>query len=308
MLVTIGAFDGFHKGHAKLLSLCRENSHGNDWGVITFEPHPAQRIHGLARRLFTLQERSTIAAMLGIPRIFFVEFSENFRKLQPIEFWRLIHDRFNVDGLVMGSDFHFGLNRQGNSETLCKLAHNDGVNTVIIAPLLDKPVYSSSRVRELVSSGEVESARQILGYPYFMTGNVIHGYGRGHSLNFPTANIDISSRNCITPAEGVYSCAVRIGNSLHAGALSLGSNPTFTEREFRCEVHIPDYNGELYGQELTVMFLTRLRGMRAFHGPEELAQQIAHDVQACSEIFNSQRKNLPSLPSSNNISQIIRLV
>ena len=310
MLVTIGGFDGFHRGHAELLRLCRENSDGDNWGVITFEPHPAEYMHKLGRTLFTMKERSLIGRVLGIPRIYFVEFSTGFKNLAPADFWRLVRDRFSVDGLVMGSDFHFGLNREGTAEYLSRLARNDGVSRVIIAPLLDKPKYSSSRVRELVNSGEVSGAREILGYPYFMIGQVIHGFGRGRTMNYPTANIDLAGRNCVCPAEGVYAGAVTLSGRMYAGAISIGRNPTFgSAGELRCEVHVLGFHGDIYGQELTVMFLERLRGMRKFSGSEELAEQIAHDVEACTKIFVAQDSLQKFAANSDTkISQVIRLV
>ena len=312
MLVTIGAFDGFHRGHAHLFRLCRENSHGDDWGVITFEPHPAEYIHGFGHTLFTLRERSLIAKALDIPHIYFVEFSENFRQLEPTQFWRLIRSRFNVDGLVMGSDFHFGINREGSAELLSSLAHSYGIHRVVIAPLLDKPIYSSSHVRELVCDGDVTSAREVLGYPYFMIGQVIHGYGRGHTMHFPTANIGIAGRNCVCPPESVYACAVGLNGKLYAGAVSIGSNPTFGQNiELRCEVHIPGFTGDVYGQDLTVMFLERLRVMRKFSGIDELSAQIALDVEQCRKIFAAQSTELLQkfvLHSNDKISEVIRLV
>jgi riboflavin kinase/FMN adenylyltransferase len=212
----------------------------------------------------------------------------------------------------MGSDFHFGVNRQGTAEYLSRLAHHDGISRVIIASLLDKPKYSSSRVRELLTDGEVSCAREILGYPYFMIGRVKHGSGRGHSMKYPTANIDIAGRNCLCPCDGVYACAVIFDGWIHAGAVSIGRNPTFgTDGELRCEVHIPGFDGDLYGHELTVLFLERLRGMRTFSGSEELAGQIARDVETCRKIFAAENSDILqkfAAHSGEKISEVIRLV
>ena len=285
MIVTIGAFDGFHRGHAELLRKCYELAEGNGWGVISFHPHPH-----LQRTLFTLKERELIRRVLGIPHMYFLEFSEALRRLPPYEFWRLIHERFSVDGLVMGRDFRFGLNRAGNADYLARLARFDGVNKVVIADLANKPRYSSTQIRILTQSGQVNEAAELLGYPLFMISRILHGNERGRTMSFPTANLDISDR--IAPAEGVYACAVVVNEELHCGALSIGTNPTFGDvRELRCEVHILEFDGNIYGQELCVFFLGRVRDILAFAHKEELARQIRRDIDACRKIFARALRN-----------------
>ena len=285
MIVTIGAFDGFHKGHAQLLRQCYELADGTDWGVISFHPHPH-----LPRPLFTLKERELIRRILGIPHMYFLEFSEALRRLPPYDFWRLIHERFEVDGLVMGRDFHFGLNRAGNADYLSRLARYDGVNKVVIADLFNKTQYSSSRIRTLTQAGQVREAAELLGYPPFMISRILHGNARGRTMSFPTANLDISDRTA--PASGVYACAVCVDGELHCGALSIGTNPTFGDvMELRCEVHILEFEGNIYGQELGVFFLGRVRDIQDFAHKEELARQIGKDIDTCRRIFARSMRN-----------------
>ena len=285
MLITIGAFDGFHKGHAELFRLCRDNaSSPDDWGVVSFWPHPAEYMHKIPHALFTLRERELIRRVLGIPNMYILEFSEALKTLTPQQFWRLVRERFNADGLVMGRDFHFGLNRAGNAEYLSRLARHDGLSRVIVADLLDKPVYSSSHVRKMIASGNAEGACEALGYPCFMTGRILHGFMRGRTMHFPTANVDIHGR--IIPADGVYSSAVRVNGEWHCGAVSVGSNPTFHDvQEARLEVYILDFEGDIYGEELPVFFLGRVRDMRTFPDKEALMTQIAHDTETCRKIY-----------------------
>ena len=285
MIVTIGAFDGFHKGHAQLLRKCWELAEGNDWGVISFHPHPH-----LERTLFSLKERELIRRVLGIPHMYFLEFSTALRRLPPYEFWRLIHERFNVDGLVMGRDFRFGLNRAGNADYLARLARFEGVNKIVIADLANKPGYSSTQIRTLTQSGQVQEAAELLGYPPFMIARILHGNARGRTMSFPTANLDISDR--IAPAEGVYACAVVVDGELHCGALSIGTNPTFGDvMELRCEVHILEFEGDIYGKELCVFFLGRVRDIQDFAHKEELARQIRRDIDTCRRIFARAMRN-----------------
>ena len=286
MLITIGAFDGFHRGHAELFRLCREKAGGDDWAVVSFFPHPSEYMHRLTHTLFTLRERELLRRVLDIPKMYVLEFNDALRNLSPSEFWQKLRARFCVDGLVMGRDFHFGVNRGGSAEYLCALAKSDGLNNIHIADLLDKPRLSSSNVRENILAGSVESAREILGYPCFMMSKILHGSERGRTMSFPTANLDITNR--IIPAEGVYSAAVLVDGKWHCGAASIGSNPTFHDiHETRLEIHILGFSGDIYGEELPVSILGRVRDMHTFPDKSELAHQIERDILTCTEIFES---------------------
>ena len=285
MLITIGAFDGFHKGHAELLRICRENSDGKNWGAVTLHPPPSEYMHRLNHSLFTLREKEFIRLVLGIPNMYVLKFDDGLMNLSPSEFWALLRGRLHVDGLVMGSDFRFGRGASGNAECLKGLAEADGLRKIFIADVIDKVRYSSSQVRECVRSGSVDMAAEILGYPFFMMGRVLHGNERGRTLGYPTANIDVSGGR-ITPAYGVYSCSVLAGGEWHCGALSVGINPTFRDvHETRAEVHILGFSGDIYGEVLPVFLLGRVRDIKAFNGKDELTRQIARDVEACSKIY-----------------------
>lgn len=285
MLITLGAFDGFHKGHAELLRVCRELS-GDDWAVVTFEPHPASFMWK-AQTLFTLKERELIRRVLGIPEMCVFRFDDDMMKLSPAKFWELLRERLNVDGLVVGSDFRFGHGRAGNAESLRELAVTDGLEHAVIVPVVDKPLYSSTTLRREVSAGNVDVAARILGYPFFMMSRVIHGDGRGKTLSFPTANLELDGGRVI-PAYGVYSSAVLVNGAWHCGALSVGNNPTFHDVVgTRAEIFLTDFSGDIYGEELLVMILGRVRGICAFKNGDELALQIGRDVEECRMIYDS---------------------
>lgn len=295
MLITIGAFDGFHRGHAELFRLCREiaGCDSGGWGVVSFWPHPAEYMHKIPHTLFTLRERELIRRILGIPNMYILEFDEALRQLSPSEFWRRVRERFGADGLVMGRDFHFGLKRAGNAEILAELALRDGIseNRIHIADLMDKPKFSSSNVRKYLHAGDVKAASEILGYPCFLTGRITSGKHRGRTMHFPTANIDIHGR--ITPAFGVYSSAVLVNGEFHCGAVSIGNNPTFHDiHDARFEVHILDFEGDIYGEELPVFFLGRVRDMHTFPDTEALMHQIAEDTHTCRKIY-AEALNIP---------------
>ena len=276
MVITIGAFDGFHKGHAELFRKCREIS--SDWGVVTFEPHPAEFM-GRIKPLFRLKEKKLLGKFLGIPEICVLKFDEALKNLTPEKFWDFLKSKIEVDGLVIGSDFHFGHGRSGNAELICELAVADGISRsrVITVDLVNKSEYSSSALRQLVSTGNVRKASELLGYPFFIVSRVIHGDERGRTMGIPTANLEVDEGRVI-PADGVYSCAVRAKGEYRCGAVSIGNNPTFNLEGTLIEVHLPGFNGDIYGEEITVMFLERLRGMRKFSGKEELILQIQKDI------------------------------
>ena len=286
MLITIGAFDGFHKGHAQLLNVCRQSSLDGGWGVVTFHPHPSVFM-GKVKPLFTLEEKKLISKILGIPEMFVLKFDEALKNLTPEEFWRLLTSKINVDGVVMGSDFRFGRNREGNADSLRELAIADGLSPsrIITLNLVKKSEYSSSVIRNLTASGKVKKAAEILGYPFFMMGKVIHGDERGRTMKVPTANLEFDEKR-IVPAFGVYACAVLVRGSWHCGALSIGNNPTFNVDGTRIEVHLPDFNGNIYGEEIIVMFLERVRDIRKFAGKDELISQIKIDIDECRRCFN----------------------
>ena len=289
MLITIGAFDGFHKGHAKLLELCRENSVNNEWGVVTFYPHPSEFMHNLNHPMFTHKERELIRKILGIPNIFVLNFDEALKNLSPEKFWELLNEKINIDGLVIGSDFHFGKGRSGNAKYLENLAKSQNIRKILIVNVLNKANFSSSNIREKILAGDVKKASEFLGYNWFIIGSVIHGNERGRTMKFPTANINLNIDKII-PSYGVYSTAVLINNEWYCGALSIGNNPTFHDvKETRAEVHILDFHGDIYGDEILILFLDRLRDIKTFSDKEKLMSQIKIDTEKCRKIFNETR-------------------
>ena len=292
MLITIGAFDGFHNGHRELLKICAQNSNNNDWAIISFSPYPSEYLGKVKHSLFSLNERELIRLVLNVPNMFILKFDESLRNLTPLEFWKLIHKKFNVDGLVMGSDFHFGRDNSGSAESLKQLAISDGINKIFIADLLQKPLYSSSLAREKISQGDISSVNKILGYPFFMMGSVILGNQRGRTMNYPTANLKFAA-NKIIPEFGVYSVAVLVNKKFYPGALSIGNNPTFKDiNETRAEVHILDFDNNIYNQEIIIFLLDKVRDIKIFENKDSLIAQINKDVQECKKIYDESLRDL----------------
>ncbi|MBQ9419483.1 MAG: hypothetical protein IJU31_03810, partial [Synergistaceae bacterium] len=244
--------------------------------------HPAEYMHKLNHALFTLNERGFLCKIFGVPRFIVFAFDDTFKNLSPENFIDMLIRKFHVDGIVAGSDFHFGCGRRGSADYLERL-YKDKIK-IFKLDLLDKRVYSSSQARKKILVGDVGAVREILGYSFFMISDVVHGNARGRTMNFPTANINLANR--IVPACGVYSTAVLINHEWHCGALSIGNNPTFHDvNETRAEVFITDFDGDIYGSELVIFFLDRLRGIKTFATQSDLMKQISVDVQQCEEIF-----------------------
>lgn len=299
MILTIGAFDGFHRGHALLLERAGAlaASRRTDWGVVTFEPHPGVFLGKPGATLFTSGERELIRRVLKIPRLFVLRFDRELQELSPETFWRRLKATFNVEGVVMGRDFRFGRDAAGTAESLRAMCQADGLPAEILDLASRGGVRcSSTEVRRSLLAGDAAHAAEILGFPWFFRGPVVHGDQRGRTMNFPTANVDLSAVGT-RPGDGVYAAAVLVQGEWRCGALSVGSNPTFAdaapggpqaESASRVEVFLLDFQGELYGQDILVFLLKQLRPMIRFAGAAELSEQIARDVLRCRDIFRGE--------------------
>ena len=288
MIAVLGAFDGFHRGHALLFERAKRLARplNLEWGAITFDPHPGLFMKTIDATLFTARERELIQVFLGIPRIVTLKFDEALAHFPPRLFWEFLQKKAVVDGVVVGQDFRFGYRRTGDAallEQYCREINAPFLSVDILEHLGSK--ISSSAIREHVELGQCELAAKELGYPYFILAEVVHGLGRGKGLGFPTANLNVSSRKLL-PAEGVYAAAVPIKGQWKAGALSIGKNPTFEDvAGIRVEVFILDHEGDLYEKNLPVFFLSRLRPQVGFKNVEQLVMQIDADIQRVRTIF-----------------------
>ncbi len=310
MFITIGAFDGFHRGHAQLLRICREKSELNDWAVITFSPHPAEFMRRKYIALFSEREREFMRTVLEIPKLYQIRFDDYVMNLSPEKFWDALSRKFEITGVVVGSDFRFGFKRQGDATCLRNLALASKIpsENIYTIPLLRTCAkkFSSSDVREKILNGEVHDASEILGYHWFMFGRVIHGNARGRNLGFPTANLDTNELGTI-PSDGVYSVAVNLGGEIFPGLASIGKNPTFHDvNETRIEIFLLNFTGDLYGREIPVFFLDKIRGIKTFENADALKTQIQSDAANCennfqSAIDNSQLETRKFLERANNL-------
>ena len=296
MIAVLGAFDGFHRGHAHLFERAREIAAplGLEWGGVTFDSIPGYYMGTIENVLFTLRERELIRLFLGIPKLEILKFDEELIHLPPARFWEHLRERIAVDGIVVGRDFRFGYRREGDARLLERYCREAGVPFLSVDLLRHMGVkISSSVIRTGVDAGQCELVGKELGYPYFVWANVVSGQGRGRELGFPTANLDVPGIKLIPP-EGVYSVAVLVKGMWKSGAVSIGKNPTFDDvSETRIEVFVSDYRGDLYEDSLLVFFLSRLRSQVRFNDAAQLTSQIRADVEMSQAAFKRSFESAP---------------
>ncbi len=286
--VTVGTFDGVHRGHQALLhSLCQEARQMNIPAcVVTFDPHP-QYILGtrpFPGILSTTSEKLAHFRRIGIDEVFLIPFTAEFARTEPEEFVReWLVARLRMRAILIGHDHMFGQGRRGNIELLQRLGAELGF-TVVQFPAFtvgELPI-SSSRIRRALQSGAVEQAAELLGYPYTVCGTVVHGDGRGRSLGFPTANLALEDPRKLLPAYGVYIVTTLIAGTPYAGLASYGVRPTFgSNLPPQLEVHILDFHGPLYNERLCLSFWKWVRAEMSFPDTDSLQHQMRADVNFC---------------------------
>ncbi|MEA2108526.1 MAG: bifunctional riboflavin kinase/FAD synthetase [Pseudomonadota bacterium] len=288
-ILTIGNFDGVHLGHQSLFLLVKEVAarEGKNAVALTFQPHPFKLIFP-ERRLFLitpLVKKIQLIAKTGIDALVCAPFTRDFANLPAADFARrIIVERLGAHTVIVGDNYHFGRDREGDIKLLTELGFEMGFKTVIAQPfLMDGKVVSSTRVRQHIMAGEVMPAARLLGRYYSVEGVVRPGKNRGKDLGFPTANIRSEAE--LYPREGVYAVWVEYGERRWQGVVSIGYNPTFGDTGLTVEVHILSFSRDLYGETIKIIFLERLRDTIAFTEVAGLQAQIAKDIRAAKRIF-----------------------
>lgn len=280
--VAIGVFDGVHRGHAAVIGgvVDRSRAAGLAVGVLTFDPHPLQVLApGRAPLLLTTVERRVeLLEALGVDWVGILDLRQ-IHTMSPTEFVdEIVLGRANAREVSVGADFRFGHQREGSVATLEELGKDRGFEVEVVDLVQDDDgVISSARIRRLIREGDVAAAAQLLGRDHRLAGMVARGEARGRDLGYPTANLRLPEGMAV-PADGIY--AVRVRGAVSAdGVASLGVRPTFgTDGERLLEVHVFDYAGDLYGQELEVCFVQRLRGEERFDSVDALVAQMEKDA------------------------------
>ncbi len=294
--VALGNFDGVHRGHQQLLdeTVRAAERLGGDAVVLTFDPHPAAVLApALAPTLITTRDRKLeLFAERGITATVLEPFTRELAALTPEQFVaQVLVQTLGARHVVVGFDFTFGRKRAGTTAVLRAAGDAAGFTTQVVdAVRIGDVVASSTNVRDFVSAGDMAGARRMLGRNFDVEGQVVHGDGRGRTIGIPTANV--ASETQLSPARGVYAVWATILDAArptrHAGVANLGTKPTFTEGDQVClEVHLLDFDQDLYDRRVRVEFVQRLRGERRFSGVDALVEQIRLDIDQAREALDS---------------------
>lgn len=293
--VTIGNFDGVHRGHQKLFAevLHRTRAHGKGTSVaITFDPHPLAVLRDEGIPLIsTIEQKQELIEEAGIDVLLMIPFSKEFAATTAQYFVdKILLGCLGIVELVVGYDYAFGKGRTGNIGYLRAEGERHGFPvTVVDAFYEDNEPVSSTRIRKLVQCGEVTEAARLMGRSYQIRGAVQHGAKRGGSIiGFPTANLRLVEEDLI-PRHGVYVAQIICDGQAHNGVLSIGRNPTFPEKELVAEAHIFDFNGDIYGKNIKINLLQFIRKERSFPNVDALIKQIASDVELSKQILSENR-------------------
>lgn len=293
-VVTAGIFDGVHTGHRFLLEqLCSRARELKGTSVaITFEPHPRIVLGGIDKRPFllsTLQEKIELIEKTTLEHLVIIDFNRRFSRIEAGEFIeRILVRKIGVRHLISGHDHHFGKHGEGEYDLIQEFGERYGFTAEKIGEIKTaEGTVSSSSIRSALLDGNLQLANKWLGYNYFINGKVIRGLQMGRVLGFPTANIKPGEKFKLIPANGVYAVKVSIEGKVMAGILSTGTNPTVNMDATKksIEVHIFDFEGDIYGKHIRVEFLNRLREERKFDSLAGLAEQINTDMQQAKAFF-----------------------
>lgn len=293
--VTVGTFDGVHRGHWAVLQRLCQVAREDDLQcvLVTFDPHPLKIVRPeIAPRLLTTpNEKKEILSLSGIDYAVFLSFTRSLSLYLPEEFVRdVLVERFRLKRLVVGYDHGFGRDRSGDAETMREVAARFDFEVEVLGPaLMNDETISSSRIRNALQAGDVERAARGLGRPYSLTGIVVHGEGRGRTLGFATANVAVGHGDKLLPRDGIYAVSAASRSHQGPGLLHLGPRPTFRGSPPSIELHLLDFEGDLYGEQVQVAFLARLRDVQPFASASELVEQMRRDREAAVDFFQRGR-------------------
>lgn len=283
--VTIGTFDGLHVGHLEILETLKAKTEEFNLKsvVVTFYPHPRKVLaKDFNLKLLTpIDEKKRLFDIFGIDYLFIIKFTKKFSKQSYKEFLNnVLIKKVNTEHLVLGYDHKFGNNRDGDINRLIEYTKEIGIRMTIVGPKeVDNHIVSSTKIRKALLDGKIEEANKMLGRYYFLEGTVIEGAKRGREIGFPTANLNLKEDDKLVPCNGVYFVRIKHNNIYYFGVANIGLRPTFNNvKEPITEVNIFDFNKNIYGNQLKVEFIKRLRNEKKFSSKKELEENIKLDV------------------------------
>jgi len=296
-VVTIGTFDGVHLGHREVISELKRHSalSGGESVVFTFDPHPRIVIapqEDSLRLLSTKSEKIRLMEGLGIDHLVIYPFTKAFSKLSYGEFVsEILVKGMNISSLVVGYDHRFGKGRQGDFNSLEMLSRSLNFKVEQLSQLeVENKVVSSTKIRQALEEGDISKANHFLGYRYALSGKVIEGNQLGRKIGFPTANIDTYDRHKLVPADGVYAVKIEIGSRTFKGMLNIGMRPTvnYNADHKSIEVHIFNFDEDIYNLDLTLLFVEKIRNEQKFDGIDQLQDQLYKDQNIAMDILSKE--------------------
>ncbi len=292
-VVTIGTFDGVHTGHIEILELLKKIAHDiqGETLIITFHPHPRKVLYpddDSLKLLTTIDEKLQLFEKIGIDHIVILPFAPEISQLEPEDFVKdILINGIGAKHLVIGHDHRFGKNRKGDFNTMLELSEEYHFVVEEIPPfLMDGITVSSTKIRNaLTQNTDLEKVNHLLGRNYSLTGKVVEGNKNGQKLGFPTCNLYIEDSNKLIPEKGVYVAWAYIkGKRLHA-VVNIGNRPTFNLKGIVVEAHLLNFSGDLYGEQITLEFIERVRDEKKFESLDALKIQIGKDIETAEKIF-----------------------
>jgi len=294
VVVTIGNFDGVHLGHQAIFKRVIERA-GQIAGtsvVYTFDPHPLKILapEQSVSLICAFKKKMELIAAYGIDMTVCADFTRQFARMHPRDFAKKLMTGLGMDTVVVGHDYSFGHGKTGTIDYLKKMGEELGFKVEVIGAVeVDKVRVSSSIIRDLIDGGDINKGNRLLNRCYSIAGKVVSGYKRGKAIGFPTANLDTPYE--VIPAVGVYAVFVSVkGREVLNGVVNVGYNPTFNRDDFIVEVHLLDYDNDIYGAETEIYFIERLRDERNFENVQQLQAQIKEDIHNARAILDKARQ------------------
>jgi riboflavin kinase/FMN adenylyltransferase len=290
-LLTVGVFDGVHLGHKHLLSKLLEQARQKDLlsGVVTFHQYPEDLFASPTKLPFLtdMEARISLLKKEGVDIVVPLSFTTELAQLGARQFVGLLQKYLRMRGLVIGPDFALGRGREGDAATLQRLGQDMNFSVMVVPPLeINGEIVSSTAIRKSLADGNMKKIRQLSGSSFSLRGKVVSGTGRGEDLGFPTANLDISPGQALPP-DGVYASWAHIDGKVYHSMTNIGQCPTFGDCERTVEAHLVDYSGDIYGRELKIDLVDRLRDEKKFASADELKAQVAEDIKQGKTILES---------------------
>ena len=291
-VATIGFFDGVHLGHRFLIQQVKVAATQTGWqsSIITFPVHPRQVIQSefQPQLLSSPEEKIELLASTGVDNCILLPFTRELSQLTAYEFMQLLYDKYKVRMLVIGYDHRFGHNRAETFEDYCRYGRELGIHIMqASAYTQEQDKVSSSAIRRALQTGDIRTATKFLGYHYYLEGTVVDGYKVGRKIGFPTANLRVDFPNKLIPSIGVYAVYVYVNGEKHKGMLNIGYRPTINNgTDLSIEVHILDFEGDIYHQKMRIEFIDFLRPEEKFNSVDELVLQMQKDKVATFSAFS----------------------